>query len=557
MTEVAELESPQTAATQVARHFTMDDNLLVSVIKSQAGSLSKALLEGVMNSIDAGASRVDVTLDTRSFTIQDDGRGFTTEDEIVNWFGRFGTPHQEGDAIYGKFRMGRGQMMAFAATEWRTGRFCMKVDIENKGLTYDLSALDPAQPGCFIEGQLYNEMTSYELRDLLTEFKQSVAYALKPVYVNGELFGEPAGGKGWTFQDENAFYKLVPESEELHIYNQGIFVCTKGAGTMGSGGVVVSKKQLKVNFARNAVMERGCAVWTAISERMTALVMRKLTSADKLSEDERRFLARRVTSAAFIDKRERLLKAKLLTDPTGRHHPLESLSKYKRFVFSDDESPKACALQGKNDTFVVTYKLLNRFGCYSAEGWLAEMRTIPGLVDPDYEVLSIEDVGTQELGCIKDAERDDLTKQQRAAHKVLEWLNIEVQLRLKANGYGCPHRELRLGKHKKNAFVAWTDGKTYVTANVPHLKLFDKGLDGISEWILTLVHEYMHDTDDSESHAHGEVFYAKFHDAVFSGNTLGLPTLCQQALLRYGRALREEGLSVPRALRMQLRPELK
>lgn len=90
----------------VTQHeFTADPNLLVSVIKSQAGTLSKALLEGVMNSIDAGSARVDITVTQTTFTIADTGKGFRSAQEVQAWFGRFGTPHQEGDAIFGRFRM--------------------------------------------------------------------------------------------------------------------------------------------------------------------------------------------------------------------------------------------------------------------------------------------------------------------------------------------------------------------------------------------------------------------------------------------------------------------
>lgn len=76
--------------------FTIDANLLVSVIKSKAGILNKVILKGVMNSIYAGATRVDITFTVDTLTLQNSGRGFPNEDEIKNWFGRFGTPHKAG-----------------------------------------------------------------------------------------------------------------------------------------------------------------------------------------------------------------------------------------------------------------------------------------------------------------------------------------------------------------------------------------------------------------------------------------------------------------------------
>ena len=45
------------------RKFRMHPDLLFSVIKAQAGTLAKALMELVMNSVDAGASRIEIMMD--------------------------------------------------------------------------------------------------------------------------------------------------------------------------------------------------------------------------------------------------------------------------------------------------------------------------------------------------------------------------------------------------------------------------------------------------------------------------------------------------------------
>jgi hypothetical protein len=143
--------------------FTVDPAILHSIIQSQAGTLSKALLEGVMNSIDAGASGMSVTVTATGFMVVDDGRGFQSRDEIEKWFGRFGTPHVEGDALYGRYRMGRGQMMAFAVTTWRTGTFEMSVDIKNKGMGFGLKERLRGMKGCRITGTLYTPLSGSEL----------------------------------------------------------------------------------------------------------------------------------------------------------------------------------------------------------------------------------------------------------------------------------------------------------------------------------------------------------------------------------------------------------
>lgn len=137
------------------RKFRMHPDLLYSVIKNQAGSIAKAILELVMNSIDAGASHVDVRLDRNTVQVADDGKGFTSQQEIDDFFECFGTPHTEGDATYGKFRMGRGQIMAFCRNTWMSGRFEMYVDIQARGLDYTLKTGLAEVRGCVVEGDQY------------------------------------------------------------------------------------------------------------------------------------------------------------------------------------------------------------------------------------------------------------------------------------------------------------------------------------------------------------------------------------------------------------------
>jgi len=52
------------------------DNLVYMVIKRQAGPLGKAALEGVMNSIDAGATRIDIHMTSDRLVIIDDGTNY-------------------------------------------------------------------------------------------------------------------------------------------------------------------------------------------------------------------------------------------------------------------------------------------------------------------------------------------------------------------------------------------------------------------------------------------------------------------------------------------------
>lgn len=534
------------------KEFSMDPGLLVSVMKSQAGSLAKALLEAVMNSIDAGSKDVEISLEQTRFTVRDSGRGFCTEAEIESWFGRFGTPHVEGDAQFGRFRMGRGQLFAFAKNTWKTGSFQMFVDIESAGLGYQLTRLDAPQKGCLIEGELYKALEAHELLEVCAEFERFVEFAPRPVYLNGKLVGGPARRlTSWTFEDEFAYYK-VSGASELKIYNQGIYVEERSIWQMGMGGVVVSKLPLKVNFARNAVLVRECSTWNHIKGVMERLVLTRLASSSKLQDDQRRYLGRRL-STLRLQSPELWRDAKLLTDPSGRHFPLSHLKAYKSFVFATESTAAACAAHGRDGLFVVTDTLLDRFGVYSLDALLDKFRDdCPSLIHPDARVVDASVLSAFSPGAAKAVGREDLCKQEMAALSVLEKINEHVCKAMREQYPAVEQRAMRVGSHKVANFEAWTDGKSYITVNRRYLKRFKEGLPGCHHWVMVLIHEYCHDTDDSESHSHGEVFFQKFHDIVVE-ESAALAALPTQALGWYLQMLREQGLSRPAELRNQLK----
>lgn len=194
--------------TQVQRRtLGMHPNLLMDVIQRQAGSISKALLEAVMNSIDAGAGVCEITLEAERFAVVDDVRGFQSQTEIDAHFETFGTPHQEGDATYGRFRMGRGQLMAFGRNRWTSNVFRMDVYIKVDGLDYHLTVApeNEAIAGCRIEVELYEPMLPSDLQRTQRELRDMVAFAQIPVVLNGTTISKPPHEQTWDHTDANAY----------------------------------------------------------------------------------------------------------------------------------------------------------------------------------------------------------------------------------------------------------------------------------------------------------------------------------------------------------------
>lgn len=141
------------------KHLKMHTKLLLDVIKRQAGTLHKAILEGVMNAIEAGATRVDVNFTetpTPKLIISDNGKGIQTVADIEQFFETFGTPHNESEGkVWAQFRMGRGQLFSFGKNVWTTGTFRMTVDIDRMGLEYELNQNLQQYNGCYIDIDLY------------------------------------------------------------------------------------------------------------------------------------------------------------------------------------------------------------------------------------------------------------------------------------------------------------------------------------------------------------------------------------------------------------------
>ena len=164
------------------RTFSVDPAIIYSLISAQAGTLAKALLECIMNSVDAGASEVTITFDQTTLRVTDNGRGFTKVEEIEKYFEVFGFPHEndalQSQRVYGQFGIGRAQLWTFASTVWRTAQFQMDVDIKNRGLEYERRDNCEPVPGVTIEGRFYEPLSA---RDVLVTEKELADLGFVPL----------------------------------------------------------------------------------------------------------------------------------------------------------------------------------------------------------------------------------------------------------------------------------------------------------------------------------------------------------------------------------------
>jgi hypothetical protein len=486
------------------RTFQMHPALLRHVIGRQAGNLGKAVLEGVMNSIDAGATRVDITLSEAELTIVDNGRGFTEPYEIDQYFETFGTPQTEEEKRFGRFRMGRGQMFSYGRNYWRSGPFRMEdIDIDNRGYDWTLVVEPTIYYGCIIRVELYAELVPSQIAEARDAIRENCKYMDVEVRFNGQQINEDPATCQWTTQDDNAYY-LFDKTAQLRIYNQGALVCTHPKYQYGVGGVVVSKKELMVNFARNDVMSTKCPVWQEIRKVLSAQAKQTITEKKTLDDSERQMLCNQVSSGQLEIGDYQSLK--IFTPVTGRHQALSriySTAYNHRATVADIGDRRGEVVHRERLAYVFATECMQRFGHKRPKDFIVFLNSLTSYQKWEYTTLD-ELVGEVEAS-FEILGHDTLTDNERV------WLSV-MNCGCGAVRYGS-RRDVKLGKADFNQ--AWTDGKTYIAVNRQFLVGKTPGdLNAITAIGLLLCHEYCHTEPDFGDHAHDPDFYAGFHERV-------------------------------------------
>ncbi|WP_414487046.1 ATP-binding protein [Stenotrophomonas maltophilia] len=167
--------SPSNAASEnMEKHsFEFSSAFLVHTVNSQSSTLAKAVLEGVMNSVDADASKIVIDLTNTSMVISDDGHGFRTREEVLACFKVFGFDHSEHAREFGRFGLGRAQLWAFASTVWRTSEFIFDVDVRERGFDWYLGTSESKVDGLRIEAKFYKELTNVEMVEFRSELSKA------------------------------------------------------------------------------------------------------------------------------------------------------------------------------------------------------------------------------------------------------------------------------------------------------------------------------------------------------------------------------------------------
>ncbi|PUA41480.1 ATP-binding protein [Pseudomonas protegens] len=530
--------------------FELDPRIIHHIIYSQAGSVGKAIIELLMNSVDADATSVRLTMTREGFKCADDGRGFVSRDDVVRYFGRFGTPHQEGDVTYGRFRLGRGQIMAHATTEWISNRWAMTVDTRSMGYNYELEDLSAEAAGCSITGTWYEPLNELELMSATQEIRDLVRYTPISVELNGRVITRNPAEEKWDFEDEWAYYRAKEEGP-VSIYNQGVLVRHDSSHVWGAGGLIVSKQAINLNVSRTEILRKTCPVWKAIAKTFGRLAEEVST---RLGE-HRKTEARREKSARSLLSGDPKIEDIFCQEevitllPGKRHVSLHAFLQKAHCEHRDSitvveysqDVPKGEAIAREGIIQVVHPKTLERFGCNSvadfeetlqrvldnvaeaarANGrrfvwWSADGDVMPKLV----AFATLREAFQERMRIVDD--KKVLDKETRRAWTALRWCvqhyaGACLGARRYGNGrvvYGEKLLNVLLGE--SNTAEAWTDGETYLAIECRIVKRLKVDPLKTAAYIFGLVeHEVAHQGDSLDC-GHDEAFYQRYHDISIS-----------------------------------------
>ncbi|HEP8970159.1 TPA: ATP-binding protein [Pseudomonas aeruginosa] len=532
------------------RRFNVHPGIIRHLIKEQAGTLVKAVAELVMNSVDAGATRIDLEfrLDG-TFTVKDNGRGFRDRSEIENFFETFGTPHEEGDATYGRFRIGRGQIMGYASTTWRSGKFQMDVNLLDDGAEfgYTLTEMDEAQPGCQIDGVIKDEEILEEARYTgLIQYDDSfifhndifnvVKYVALPVFFNGKQINNDPRMCEWDFEDEFGYYSFH-KIFGLSIYNQGVFVSSVARKMFSIGGVFVSKQPIKLNMARNAVLSHECKVMKHLARIGRKEYLASIDRAERMTDEEIGAVINRIATCwEGIEQHEKdiLSNVRFLPAMGGQKvSPIEFLhaSQYSLYDGVSSAAAERAVAEGKISlllpkTFHLAELTPSRDGALQFLTVL--LKVFGGHVEKKKrDFIDFSKIIEAYSGVFEEVQDSELSPRSLAALRAVR--RVRYDLKSMANDRTGKMRRLVAGR--SDCADAWTNGFDYIAFDVRVLEktyaLPNSG--GIERLINLALHEFCHQAESSEdSHEHTLHFYKLYHDATISPRYGEIVRICHR-----------------------------
>ena len=527
--------------------FKVDRSIIRHLIFSQAGSLSKALLELCMNGIDAKARTISVyfSSDMKRVTVSDDGIGFASTQEIKKLFGTFGFDHHTEVEIarnrqLGRFGLGRAQCLAFGSTLWKTNQFTMQVDLKGNAtndLPYIISEhADIQHKGCKIEIDLYTTMSIHDKRQLISELKRMAKYVSQTLLIDGMQINEAVSDVKWAKEDEDFYFKLAQSERGLSLYNKGVLVTTYGHSKFGCSGDLISKSEnFSVNMARNDVLQAECKLWSKIPAFVKPFTIKK--ESTKITDQDRLFIVKQILNGEL--EYDEFKSKRLFQNSDGKYFTLKQMLTHAqgKITMAPDmfSQGKGTSLHRKKIAFCLSYKFADSHGFNELNDFFEELKSYPLHIHDrsvkleNVEVLNFKDASETVSDLHDIIPDDDLTKIDKARliaarSMYQELLSQFIRAEIKSGRYVSEHRHSIHEKAaeelqrnvcfgKSEAADAWTDGNIYIALNIEKVRrAFNDGLNGLFHLMTLILHEMCHEKSTMGSHDHDADFFEKFHD---------------------------------------------
>lgn len=528
-------------------NFAVSPKYIIDLMERQTEGLDKALAELVMNSADAGAKSVYITMQAdpysgeMTFSVEDDGRGFSKKD-IMEYFRLFGEPHESGDATYGAFRLGRSQALTLAKTEWHTRSYIMKVDIrsalDNKdvqNLGFELVDSDRKVKGCHIKGTLYQKR--YYIDDIESSLKRLIEFMPLPVYFNQRLITTPIrelkrSQKNY-FQDDVAHYFLDQNATGLRLYNQGVIVDYPSFKTQLAKGIVISKKPFALDHSRRIALKENCPVLQQMDNALSAFADKQCLNLDESDINDLDSYMREAinhlaaTEIQYCKALDYFVTKRVLRDHYGNEVSLQDLFAVGWIGSCNDTGPRTervatlenvtllwdhskslhyhLNIEGGGSFFWRFLSFANR----CCRVWLEHHPEYAAQHDyQDFMHFQYDLADEKYQAVYKQYSEDSPDYQEYSTlHQYLLAMNEALHPLISGELEGCAKREITMGD--SNEADAWTDGSSYIAFNAKTCKRYLEN-DNLIKLVMLLLHEYCHDSESGNGH--GRLFYLQFHN---------------------------------------------
>lgn len=546
------------------RNFKTSQNLIFHIIRSQNSTPETALRELIQNAYDAEATRVDITLTATGFEVRDDGRGFANRSEIELYFETFGSAHElDYTDKFGRFRMGRCQIMAFAVTHWVSNHFEMLVDIRHRGLEYDLHENNFSQSGCKITGFWYSELAEQELSELRQHIVSTVYFFHRlPVYLNGSLVSTGIEEQVITHETNEAYFIAQERCSAAHVYNLGIYTTslTAEGNNWDFKGYIVSKQHLQLDVSR-ALIAGDCSVWLGI-EAFLSHHYPLYSPGDSLTSVRVQYILRQIQTAQF--PLGSIQGLPLFTNPARTHHySLQHLAQQSYTFAYPDYKPtladrisqrgKVLVLNMADIAFVVEHRSAPecitsflaglQYGITLQNAASEAEKQLVAAIHKNYIPFDEVPLPLTDFGILPD---QGLSPVQRCALRAVRAAQQAALRRVRTAGLAYPGPTRKIFAGDSTTADGWTDGSSYIAINQTVLGRLAHGPQQCDYVAAVLVHEWCH--QDPDPATHDAEFYRRYHDLTCHPTLALLPYLARKFTEKYAAYLMESELPVPQAV---------